>query len=329
MALTLTVRSGEVQVPPITLDSPRVVIGRGSGCELCLPDPSVSHRHASIRQRGAEYIVLDEGSTNGTFVGPVKLSQGAPRVLKHGEILRIGRIWLSVRLEQVPVSSQSADLTKQIALGLIAGALQADGQPSAPTVQVVAGPSTEETLVLEEFNKPYLIGRQKSSALLLVDDDVSRRHLQLERRGARIWVRDLGSKNGAVLDDKQLAPNTEAAWTPGHALKVGNSVLELTDPLVDTMFEIDAAPDERIADSIEPPSVASTADDAQTQDAPSSTAQPASSDRSEARVAKRPKAKPVTVPKSRRWGSADVLVLLLALTVFGLSLAGIIWLLGQ
>ena len=78
MALTVVVRSGEGEpAPRITFDAPRIVIGRGDGCEVRLPDPSVSHRHASIRQRGTDYIVLDEGSTNGTFVGPVRLSPQA------------------------------------------------------------------------------------------------------------------------------------------------------------------------------------------------------------------------------------------------------------
>ena len=75
MALTVVVRSGDHPTPlKISLDAPRIVIGRGDGCEIRLPDPSVSHRHASIRQRGSDYVVVDEGSTNGTFVGPVRLS---------------------------------------------------------------------------------------------------------------------------------------------------------------------------------------------------------------------------------------------------------------
>ena len=67
MALTVVVRSGELEDhPELTFDSPRVVIGRGSSCEIRLPDSSVSLRHASFRQRGGDYIVLDEGSTNGS-----------------------------------------------------------------------------------------------------------------------------------------------------------------------------------------------------------------------------------------------------------------------
>ncbi len=88
MALTVVVRSGDLKSQAtITFDAPRIVIGRGEGCEIRLPDPSVSHRHASIRQRGTDYVVIDEGSSNGTFVGPVRLSPQAPRVVRSGDLL--------------------------------------------------------------------------------------------------------------------------------------------------------------------------------------------------------------------------------------------------
>jgi len=59
MAVTFVVLSGSEPGLPeltLTLDSPRIVIGRSEGCDLRLPDTSVSHRHASLRQRGGEYV---------------------------------------------------------------------------------------------------------------------------------------------------------------------------------------------------------------------------------------------------------------------------------
>src|ERR1043165_1887230 len=104
MSLTVVIRSGEGQTPgAIPFDAPRVVIGRGEGCEVRLPDPSVSHRHASLRQRGTDYVVMDEGSSNGTFVGPVRLSPQAPRMVRSGDLVRVGRIWLELRIKPVPV----------------------------------------------------------------------------------------------------------------------------------------------------------------------------------------------------------------------------------
>src|SRR5262245_23419289 len=105
MALTVVVRSGDLPAPAaITFDAPRIVIGRGEGCEVRLPDPSISHRHASIRQRGTDYVIIDEGSTNGTFVGPVRLSAQAPRMIRSGELIRVGRVWLEVRIEHTAIS---------------------------------------------------------------------------------------------------------------------------------------------------------------------------------------------------------------------------------
>jgi predicted component of type VI protein secretion system len=101
MALKVLIRSGDLKTPPsITFDAPRIVVGRGEGSEVRLPDPSVSHRHASIRQRGTDYVIVDEGSTNGTFVGGVRLSPQAPRVVRSGELVRVGRVWLELEIEQ-------------------------------------------------------------------------------------------------------------------------------------------------------------------------------------------------------------------------------------
>lgn len=333
MAVTLTVCSGDVKVPPITLDSPRIVIGRGSSCELVLPDPSVSQRHASIRQRGSEYIVLDEGSTNGTFVGPVKLAPGAPRVLRTADLVRVGRIWLKVSIQPAQASKNPAELTREIALGLIAGALELDGQPSCPRVLATAGPDVGAELLLAEFNRGYTIGRQSGSDLVLSDEDVSRRHLQVERRGARILVTELGSKNGACLDGKPL--ETEAVWLTAQPLEIGNTVLNLDDPISETLSEINAAGDELIDDSVEPPNAETGAEAAlgpssrRSETAPPNSSPSPLSDRAAARVAQPPKGRSSMPSKGRSWGSADLAIATLALTVLGLSAAGLVWLFGQ
>src|ERR1700755_2217459 len=119
MALTIVVRSGEgTSLPRITFDAPRIVIGRGDGCEVRLPDPSVSLRHASFRQRGAEYIVMDEGRTNGTFVGGVRLSPQSPRVVRTGDLVRVGRVWLEARVEHAMPTQNAPLATRELALAL-------------------------------------------------------------------------------------------------------------------------------------------------------------------------------------------------------------------
>ncbi|MCS7002849.1 MAG: FHA domain-containing protein, partial [Dehalococcoidia bacterium] len=52
-----------------------ITIGRDSTNDLVLENPQVSRRHARIERRGAELVVIDLGSTNGTFVNGARVSQ--------------------------------------------------------------------------------------------------------------------------------------------------------------------------------------------------------------------------------------------------------------
>lgn len=59
-------RGGDV----VVLARPRVVLGRnGSGADIELPDPEVSRRHATLECYGDTFVLRDEGSRNGTFMG--------------------------------------------------------------------------------------------------------------------------------------------------------------------------------------------------------------------------------------------------------------------
>jgi pSer/pThr/pTyr-binding forkhead associated (FHA) protein len=332
MALTIVVRSGDNDSPPtISFDAPRIVIGRGEGCDIRLPDPSVSHRHASIRQRGSEYIVLDEGSTNGTCVGPVRLPPHTPRVLRSSDLIRIGRVWLEVRLEHVPPTPQPQLATKELALALVAGALRAEGQPGALRVTVFAGPDAGATLDLAEQNQPYVLGRGKGIALPLEDPDASRRHAELTRRGGKLFVRDLGSKNGTRLGDDPLEPEREVPWKPGLHLMIGADVFEYEDPVAEALRELEAAADEKLDDR-EPIDAPVGADEPELPDAaprggvlgdtpgaaPGTAAPLPSVNR---RTAPPPRGKP-------GWRPLDYLIAAVALLVLGSSVLGMFWLFG-
>ena len=67
-------------------DTP-LVIGRDEACDICLPEPSVSRRHATIQPDGATYCVRDLHSTNGTYVNDERVSIGW---LRDGDYLHVG-----------------------------------------------------------------------------------------------------------------------------------------------------------------------------------------------------------------------------------------------
>src|SRR5512142_2200648 len=53
----------------------RLAIGRDPACELCVADPSLSRRHALLVREGATWFVVDEGSSNGTYVNGERIKR--------------------------------------------------------------------------------------------------------------------------------------------------------------------------------------------------------------------------------------------------------------
>jgi pSer/pThr/pTyr-binding forkhead associated (FHA) protein len=68
-----------------------LTIGR-EGCDIVLPDPEVSRKHAVLHIRQGRPAIEDLGSTNGTFVNE-RPAVGATS-LGEGDVVRLGNtIW--------------------------------------------------------------------------------------------------------------------------------------------------------------------------------------------------------------------------------------------
>jgi pSer/pThr/pTyr-binding forkhead associated (FHA) protein len=322
MPITVLVRSatgGEVR---LTFDGTQsVVLGRGASCDVRLPDPSVSHRHASLRTQGTDYVLLDEGSTNGTFVGGVRIAPRTSRIVRSGDLVRLGRVWVALTLDQSPVTRDVGAATRDMALALVSQALAAKGVDLTATLRVVEGRDQGLTLALAEDGRAYTLGRGAECDLPLADADASRTHTHVVRRGAVVTVRDLGSKNGTWLGDASVWADREAVWRPALMVRVGRTVLALEEPVGDALARIESAPDEPIP-ALE--NAASLPAPAHAVEPPKPVDRPATSAAPSAVVPQRP-----ATPAKRDlgWSAADRVVMAAAIGVLALSIAGLVWLL--
>ncbi len=82
----------DVSAARLALDGDTAV-GRSVENDLCLPDPSVSRRHAVFRRTGRAWFLTDEGSTSGTTLNARRLEPGTPAPLEPGDRIAIGP-WL-------------------------------------------------------------------------------------------------------------------------------------------------------------------------------------------------------------------------------------------
>ena len=75
-------------------DAP-LLIGRGTDAAIRLDDDYASTRHARVAAYEDDWFVEDLGSTNGTYIGSVRLTQ--PTVITLGTQIRIGKTILELK----------------------------------------------------------------------------------------------------------------------------------------------------------------------------------------------------------------------------------------
>jgi hypothetical protein len=336
MALTLRLRSGDVDPEPeLPFDAARVVVGRAAGCDLQLPDPSVSLRHASLRQRGSEYVVVDEGSENGTFLGRTRLAKHAPHPLASGDLLRFGRVWVEVRLGPAdhPIEVQAS---RELARRLVDAALDAEGKPNG---MIVSCEGTDLSLELAEPRRPYLVGSKKGADLRITDAELPSRCLELRRQGDQLWVTLVG-KADATLGERELVLGERSAWPKTAGLSLGGVRLSVDDPTARILEQLEQGRTERLAEGarIDPPRGAGDdtreddgARDANHEaqewvDASAPAAGEEESASSAAAQASLAGAARERTNRRRGWSRADAIVFFLAVGVLALSLWAIRWL---
>jgi hypothetical protein len=76
------------------LQTPVTLLGRGTDCDLRLVDPGVSRHHAELRVENDQVVLVDLGSTNGTFVNGQPVRRVA---LSDGTHVSLGRTTLVFR----------------------------------------------------------------------------------------------------------------------------------------------------------------------------------------------------------------------------------------
>jgi pSer/pThr/pTyr-binding forkhead associated (FHA) protein len=302
-----------------------VVIGRGSGSDVRLPDPSVSARHATIRAHSNGYVIVDEGSTNGTWVGGIRLSPQTPRAVKSGELVRVGRVWLELSVGNKAATADLGLATRDLAFLLVQRAMAATGDDTIAKVRVAEGADIGEEVRLTEEGRAYIVGRSETCDLPLADADASREHLVIARTGGQVWIRDLDSRNGLFLGDQQVIPGKDTAWRSPMMVRLGRTVLTLDEPVSVALAELEAAEDEQmhetevplLAPQVEEPPVEAIE--------PKPPSEPSIAPLSD--VATSIEEMPRATTKKRGWSTTDLMVFALAVLIIAVSVGGLAWVL--
>ena len=166
-------------------------IGRSSSSYLHINDPKVSKNHARISVKGAQIIVQDLESTNGTFVNKLKVKSA---LLKSGDHLKIGS-------KELIVLSKSSNFRADGYFSLIYNKTQ------------------------RRFNKKAVIGRNPNQCNFVISDPlVSQIHAEISFDGKNFIIKDLGSKNGIFVNGTKIT--TPVLLRNGDKIKIGKDIYE-------------------------------------------------------------------------------------------------------
>jgi len=100
-----------------TLDSTRpsrIYVGQSATCDIVLEDREVSRRHLALDAGERELHLVDLGSSNGTFVNDVRVTNAH---LRGGEVIRFGRTAVRVELASAVTSSLATTTSFGAVLG--------------------------------------------------------------------------------------------------------------------------------------------------------------------------------------------------------------------
>jgi hypothetical protein len=84
----LIVYEGEQEGQRWIIDRERMIIGRGTDCDIVIPKRQVSRQHVQIERDDKGYLLRDLGSKNGTYVNSQEV-RDKPYRLKDGDEIQI------------------------------------------------------------------------------------------------------------------------------------------------------------------------------------------------------------------------------------------------
>lgn len=71
-----------------------------------------------------------------------------------------------------------------------------------------------------------VLGRDPAADISILDQSISRKHAKVIKKGGKVFLADLGSANGSLINDKKLAPNETRQLAKEDMIKLGSTVMK-------------------------------------------------------------------------------------------------------
>lgn len=171
------------------ISSGSVTIGREPENGIVVDSVAVSRRHSCIQEAGDYWIYLDMGSTNGSWVNGVQVSENQIRLIRSGDILRVADLQMRVAsVDEGAVEEPVAllvfqgdhfefsvpleDIGGEFRVGGAEGDILPDPDPTAESEVVIRNDNGRIELITGSAKTPVIVnGLAVGGTTVLVDRD--------------------------------------------------------------------------------------------------------------------------------------------------------------
>lgn len=178
----------------IHLNQPETVIGRAPDNDVVLDESYISRHHAKIILENGKYFIEDLGSRIGTTINGGQVTK---KELAFGDEISLGEIRITF---VEPVNAQREAVSPaggEVAATMVMGAM-------AKKYKLVAFGPDKEFHEFQVTGEEKIIGRHEEATIRLSDSLISRRHAKVWEENGQVFIEDMGSNNGTLVDGKIL-----------------------------------------------------------------------------------------------------------------------------
>lgn len=172
-----------------------LVIGREAACDIVVANPSLSRRHAEIIAEPDGFAIRDLGSANGTWLGVTRLRPHVPAPIAPGDTLKFGQVFATFQGAGARVPTAPL--------------------PAAAQISTISGPHGTTTLTKDVTS----FGRGAENDIPVPSQKASRLHAQIIRGDGALYLYDMGSTNGTLVNGARIVDAHRLAH--GDAFEVG------------------------------------------------------------------------------------------------------------
>jgi ABC-type multidrug transport system ATPase subunit/pSer/pThr/pTyr-binding forkhead associated (FHA) protein len=203
----------------------QVIVGRDAArASLVIAHGAVSGQHATVMLD--RMMVVDHGSTSGTWVGGQQVPANQPVPLDPNGVVAFGPV-------PVPVAVLAQFAQGAGAPQPMAGAPMQGGAPMPPGAAQPSGPSDgggaprKHRTVIGELQLDQLqsnviaIGRTTDNQIVVNHPQVSSKHAQIVKVGDQLFLEDKGSANGTYVRGQRVAPGQRVPIANGEKVFIG------------------------------------------------------------------------------------------------------------